>query len=654
VIVDFEQDPSAPFGSGNFRDEAGRITYLHDPETASDFVTTMSGSQAASRGGGGGAPEARLAMNDTGQPTPVGDLSAPAPPMPNTAPPTAADTAGTALTPAEVQSLGGTPETLVNAVAKAVPAPGATAAPSAPGAAPGVPQGGPQKLIDAVVKAVPPPRSQQPTQPAPAPTGGLPVSGINTTSSRSVVKGRPSAPVDSQIAEEERSGSVVDQMYLSTNRAKDAATDSMLAAQGKGIDARREREAAHIAAAEAAQQTAKEEKAKVEAALKKNDESLDPDSYMKHMSTGRHVSMTILAAINGAFGALIGQKGNGVVDVLNRSIDADIERQKQEIASGHIRMGNTIHELMQDGHDAKTAEMLARDRLDSAIDQKFELDAKRQGVAGENEQQAKLFVAGRQEARAAKRGDLLATKEDKIQEATNTVVQREAPKGAGPQTTEEILKLGQLHQQRLAAMDAGEVAKVIGSTEADGKTPRSVSNDRAKVIQEHATDLAVKMPRFEVAENRIRQGLTAMGVPLEAYDSKTGVIDWSKVGDLRGVGPIDSRPLLKEGPIGAISTELGFTRPESADVLDTLIGVQEDLTFATTGATATTLQSETFRKQSGQDLKSQDSVKANLTRTAQSLATQRNSMLAGDADATKLYRHNLNRNPTPSLSPGIN
>ncbi len=102
MIVDFEQDPAAPFGSGNFRDDSGRITYLHDPDTASDFVTTMSGSRE-SRGGGGapepkpgdaaaqgiadtnaaiGGLEQKLASNDTGLPVPVGA----APPMPNTAP----------------------------------------------------------------------------------------------------------------------------------------------------------------------------------------------------------------------------------------------------------------------------------------------------------------------------------------------------------------------------------------------------------------------------------------------------------------------------------------------------------------------------------------------------------------------------------------
>jgi hypothetical protein len=242
-------------------------------------------------------------------------------------------------------------------------------------------------------------------------------------------------------------------------------------------------------------------------------------------------------------------------------------------------------------------------------------------------------------------------------------VQRAAPKAAdSAQTVEDALKLGQLRQQRLAEMDALEVARVLGHVDADGK-PRSIANDRAKVVIDGAKDLAVKMPRFEVAENRIRQALKALGVPIEAYNSETGVIDWSKVSDLRGVGPVDSSPRLKnvlqEGPVaGIISSNLQEAgvgpQAEVEDVRNTLAGVQEDLTYATTGASATPQQQETFRTQSGQDVKSEESVKANLSRTAQSLATQRNAMLSGDKDATKLYKHQLNRDAVKTLSPGIN
>ena len=52
AIVDFEQDPSAPYGTGNFRDDAGRVMYLYDPETASQFAKTMKG--APVRGGADG------------------------------------------------------------------------------------------------------------------------------------------------------------------------------------------------------------------------------------------------------------------------------------------------------------------------------------------------------------------------------------------------------------------------------------------------------------------------------------------------------------------------------------------------------------------------------------------------------------------------
>jgi hypothetical protein len=653
AIVDFQQDPDMPVGTGNFRDEQGRIMYLSDPETASRFIPTIPGksltktvgaeSTAAATGAMGGAapaagPDLRLAnnANDTGLPVPTGDVRAPVPGVPA---PGAAATAGINTINQATSEL----EQAVNGV-----------------------------KITPTAKAAVGKLAQLPKKPAPsaasapaaaAPTGGLPVAGISTTNSRQVVKGADRGAVEKRLGEEESATNA-----LETERGRLAAQKDERVARAIGVqeDAAKTQigdETAEIAAQRKREAHAAELEGFKRKELEANDKMFDPERYMKNMSTGKKLSMIILAALNGGFGALNGQKDNGVLAVIDAEIDRDIDQQKSEIAAGRVRIGNEIDKYVKMGFDAVTAEKLARDRKRAAVIALTDLEAKRLGVEGENAENAAFMTQAQRVEQAKRRGDLLATTEDREQTSSQTTVQRAAPKAAdSAQTVEDALKLGQLRQQRLAEMDALEVARVLGHVDADGK-PRSIANDRAKVVIDGAKDLAVKMPRFEVAENRIRQALKALGVPIEAYNSETGVIDWSKVSDLRGVGPVDSSPRLKnvlqEGPVaGIISSNLQEAgvgpQAEVEDVRNTLAGVQEDLTYATTGASATPQQQETFRTQSGQDVKSEESVKANLSRTAQSLATQRNAMLSGDKDATKLYKHQLNRDAVKTLSPGIN
>lgn len=655
-IVDFEQDPEMPVGTGNFRDDKGRVMYLSDPDTASNFIKTMPGrslgatvgaeSTAIAQGAMGAAapvagPDLRLANNnagDTGLPTPVGDLSVPAPPMPNTAPPTAADVPNTSLTPQETVALGGKP---------------------AP------PPAGASKAVALVGKLNQLPKKPTPsaaTAPAAPSGGGLPLAGITDTHSRSVVKGANRANVDRRIGEEDAAMEGVLGEGMKLAEGKDARTGQAFDTQIAGVQGQIGAEGAEITAQQREKERAERFETIKRAELKKNDESFDPDRYMKGKSSGQKLGMIILAALNGGFGALNGQKDNGVLAVIDAEIERDIDDQKQQIASGRVSIGNEIDKYMKQGFDAVTAEKLARDRQRSAVALKAELEAKKTGATGEHAANMAYIATQTRAEQAKRRGDLLATTEDREQTSDQRTTQRAVPKAVdGAKTVENALKEGQLRQQRLAELDSAEVARVLGYTDKDGN-PRTIANDRAKVVIDGAKDLAVKMPRFEVAENRIRQGLEAMGVPIEAYDPKTGVIDWSKAGDLKGVGPVDSRPMLKnvlsEGPAGVLSTALDEAgvgpQPDVDKVRDALIGIQEDLTYATTGASATPQQQETFRTQSGQTLTSQASVKENLSRTAQTLATQRNAMLSGDKDATKLYQHTLNRGAVKSLRPGVN
>jgi hypothetical protein len=363
--------------------------------------------------------------------------------------------------------------------------------------------------------------------------------------------------------------------------------------------------------------------------------------------------MVILAALNGGFNSLAGSKENQVLDIVNKKIQTDIDLQREQIATGRTRANNQIQRLVDEGYSLRDAENVAKSKMEAYTAKFWEDQAKVNGSA-EFKEQAMLNAATLKAQSEARVREIAASGEDRVQSQNGytDTVKRAVPKPASVKP-DDIYKAGQIRQQQLEDLDAAEVAKAIGTVGDDGK-PRNLSVKRAKEVVDGSKELATKLPRFEVAENRIRQGLEAMGVPMDAYDPENGTIDWSKAKDLKGVGPIDSRPLLKEGPIGAAADAVGLTQSERKAVEDSLIGIQEDLTYATTGASATKDQQETFKTQSGQNMSSEDAVKENLSRTAQTLATQKNAMFSGDKDATKLYRHILNRGETASLRPGVN
>lgn len=221
---------------------------------------------------------------------------------------------------------------------------------------------------------------------------------------------------------------------------------------------------------------------------------------------------------------------------------------------------------------------------------------------------------------------------------------------------ELALKQAQVKQAQLEEMDSDEVARIISVPDEDGKQ-RPVSVKRAKAAVDGASDLAVKLPRADVAEQQLENVLKELGVPAGAYNRDTGTIDWSKAGDLKGAGAVDSRTWLKEGPIGAVASGTGLQYSDPDKVTDASAALQESITFMTTGATATKQQQETFRKQAAADLRNEQAVKDNLSRTASQIATQRKSMLSGNPDATRLYEHNRkngNVSGAPSLKPGVN
>lgn len=423
----------------------------------------------------------------------------------------------------------------------------------------------------------------------------------------------------------------------STLVAEDADTKLRQAASDE-MDARNAREAAR----------------KEEMVLRsQTDPEIEPDRFVKSLSTGKSIAMIVLAAINGAFKQASGQGGNDVLDILNNRINQDIDAQKEQISSGRLRRGNLIAGFMQQGLDAKQAELAAKAQISAQSARLFEAEAARMD-SPEAYEQAKLQAAGLRAQAAQHNNELkLSLGTDRVQTQSTTQMGRQQPAAL---SLDDVYKQGQIAQQQLEELDANEVARIISEPDADGKV-RPVSIKRANAAVKGAEDLAVKMPRADVAEQQLRNVLKAAGVPDEAYNSETGTIDWSKASDLRGVGPLDSRPSLKALPLAPAAKMLnmaGLTRTDTEDVHDAAAALTESITFMTTGAVADKDQRVTFRAQAGETLANEQAFKENLSRTANQIATQRKSMLSGNADATKMYNYLRNRGNTPSLRPGVN
>lgn len=482
MIVGFEQDPEAPFGYGNFRDETGKATYVADPDTARRFVPTMPGSglqqkvgaesDAIAKAAFGGAapatgPDLRLA-DAGGAAPPAGPPAVPGQPA---APQTASD-AGPAPSPSA--PAGGKGAALVNVVNKVHPPP-TQAAPASPAA----------RLVNAATAAAP-------TTPRPAPSELPPVSGVSESHSRSVVKGASREGVQQRINLDNQAQNALEQQMLESGRGKDARIERAYQNEITTTKAQGSEEFGTIAEAQRKEAEAARLEALKRAELKKNDESLDPDRVIRNMSTGKKIGMVILAALNGGFGALIGQKSNGVLDVIDAEIERDIDRQKQEIASGKVRLGNEIDKYVKLGFDAQTAEKMARDRLKAAVGKVTELESKRLAVQGENAENAQLMVQQNQVGRMRWQGDLWATTEDRAQTQDQSQVQREVPKPvAGAGGLDSLMKQLQIRKlMKDEGMALDENGNIVGTGQ---PTPQDLERaDKQIESYDTATDKLVQ------------------------------------------------------------------------------------------------------------------------------------------------------------------
>lgn len=544
--------------------------------------------------------------------------------FPNLAPPTSALSPSAAPTPAPL----GTPASPYSSSAPQNMTPVAGAPPVVPAPAGTAPGATPRasKLVSVVNAA---------TTPAPR-TDGLVKTGISSSTSTTPGRSQANIERDKLAARED----VTKQQAANTQLGEQRRARVTEQARTMGAQAAGEQQNALNQEASAGIERY-EARRKLSETLATKDPTVDPGRLMANLSTGKTVLTAILAGLSGGFGAIAGQKNNPVLDVINKSIENDIASQEQEIASGRISRGNLIQAYREQGMDARQAQQAARATYTDAARRVAQSRVDELGAAAHTEDAQALNAALETQLGTLER-ELDASGESRTTTTNGQTFER--PKAASP---EDALKQSQLFQARLEEMDSDEVARVISEPGKDGKQ-RPVSVKRAKAAVDGANDLAVKVPRADVAEQQLRNALDAAGVPSSAYNADTGTIDWSQVKDLNGVGMLDAY-------WGGLTNAAGLTYTDAAKVQDAAAALQESLTFLTTGATATKQQQETFKRQAGADARNEKAFKDNLSRTANQIATQRRSMLSGNPDATKLYEHNRGAaGGTSSLAPGVN
>lgn len=462
-IVDFEQDPNAPLGTGNFRDDAGRIMYLHDPDTAGQFIKTMRG-----------AP--RLAKNE---------------PVQVDGPPGTPGQAAAAASQAIVSDVGAL-DAAVTAHEQAPPAPAPAAAPPAtpPAAPPGAPAVPPDPVAAAAAVVAPTPVGAPPAggpgvalvsalggvtakldqrsnpQQAPEPRRydptGLPLATVGEGETSNVKEGRSPGAVLEELRDREAFGEAGDRLirdaYSRQGRTQakafETGRDAAMLEYGRNVNTAFEKGAERIAG--------EKKLATLKAELERNDKSMDPGRYVRNMSTGKLISMMFLAAINGGFGAINKKQNNDVLDAFDNAIERDIQRQKDEIASGRIRTQNDINDLMKKGLDAATAEKVARDNLIGNLAAFKDLEAKRVNALPEQMLQADLLIAPRLEQRAKDRAEILRTAEDEVTRSIRRDQLHARPEPGAAMTPQDMMAMLNYREKITEQQNTKPVEDAVG------------------------------------------------------------------------------------------------------------------------------------------------------------------------------------------------
>jgi hypothetical protein len=237
---------------------------------------------------------------------------------------------------------------------------------------------------------------------------------------------------------------------------------------------------AELAAAEAERKAVHEQQLKLETTP---DPQVDPDRYVKSMSTGKDIGLIILGALNGAFRGLAGQGGNDVVDILNKRIDQDVEVQKTAAANGRADRTNKVAQLMERGHDLETAAKLAKVQAREYAAKLYEQEAAAAGAA-EFREQAALDAAKIRATGAAEIRQLVQSGESRTQ-TTNTFARPAAGKAVDTgKAIKEALELDKILEERGYDKDRRDATlKAAGLAPPTGKTGVELAREKPTELQ---------------------------------------------------------------------------------------------------------------------------------------------------------------------------
>lgn len=250
------------------------------------------------------------------------------------------------------------------------------------------------------------------------------------------------------------------------------------------------------------------------------DPSIDPDRFIRGMSTGQSVGTIILAAIEGAFRGMTGQAGqSGVLNILERRVDQDIMAQKEQIQSGRIRRGNMISYFQQQGMTEEAAEKAAKAMAYAQSEKLVQAEIARQGAGMARPEAAALaeqIKAAREQA-----NDELMLSLGTARSTTSTV--RQAPGGGDADGLSKMLATRKSYEEsgatpeQLAAFDKAN--GLTGAGMAPGGESEVARDRRLK------GDLTEAQGKAQAAAESIDSFATAAGL---VRDPATG--KW-KTGD---------------------------------------------------------------------------------------------------------------------------
>lgn len=688
MIVNFEQDPGAPFGTGNFRDDSGKIMYLYDPDTAAQFVQTMPGSGgklgkqvadesefiaqkrmgdpgttlrdevsmqsdaiAAQRFGGQApsrGPDLRLASNAS---APLADNPLAMPDRGLSGPLSGVTVGGNVPTPtaslSDVSAVGNVPPNTPLGRIQAF-----TQLGSSPPTPPPAPQTDAQKVQSALAAPAAPAAAAPPARaaaPAGAPAGAPAVTPLQavqqfvqlgqggprgtmettvkqTTDGETVVEGVPRSAMAPIIQAERETQLHTNDALRAKARADDERATQGIRQEQLGVQQGARQDVTDWYQARQQQNDIRKEIDKLNAEYRQNEESYDPVRFKRQMSTGERVATVILAALNGGFGALIGQKSNVVLDLLNQEVERDIDKQKQQIAGNRVIIGNKISEYLRKGYKAEDAEKLAADNLRSGLINMAKLERELQSKAGQNTSNADALIQQMEEQREQRRSDQALQMVDKRQRTGQTATTEQSKTGGlsardyldlvKSQVDLEKSQL-QLDNERTKTANTAQMANVLG---------KRVAPEEADKIQERVQQVGPGLAESAGLVAALKNVLEAAGV--QKFNETNGQIEWPE--DLKGVGFIDKRggyaSLL---PGYDLAKSVGLAHPDSDRLKAAQDALVQYLATNITGATFTPQQLDTFKEMVGRlSAGSEAEFKENVQNLVRVVFQQRNAQMA--------------------------